>query len=847
MGKLKKGVSEAKRLLSKLSFPERKTNTVAQATAALFAAAKSGNAEGILNMCDAIRSQWRYLAFELRQGPGTGPFCMGPLCGDLDVEVHTQGSLLTSESVLVHILNATANKGKTVLSEAATNGHAHVVALLLQLGCNPHIADRLGGRTPLHYACFFGKAAAISALLDNLPARYQTRAPSGSGRNPGNNGRYLEIKTISGFTALHYCCAGGNVEALHTLLQYEPNIYAASEHASWEYKLAFSRGSTPLHIVAAAAMLPAHCMALAMELLRYYAERSESSDPRSMRDSKGMVPWQVAASTPPPRCATAFAQREQLLRLLHPSTNLNQFFDPSTLVQRRNCVATLASLAASTLREALLEQIQQQQQLLERMRFNDVYKEDPDALSSHASHPVRCDHVSFIKEIGDRAPGDTGREDDEDDDQDMLDRRSTSSSSSWSSEPWSSNSCSTMASSRLPSYVCTPRNVLLQQQQLTASQLQQQQLSALGAQLQRLPRSGALQLEQPSMTESVQGGSVQGNSIVGHSEAASSVCELCMEEEVSRLFITSCQHKVCANCAVSLVQHLSTMPVGCPYCRIPIAGFAAICSQDPSSAGSGFLPMPWTNPPLQDDQQPGDDTRAAQQVQPPNFGGKSLPPVRTPDFSSRSSPAAAARTESDVSAMSMPPPPQPNKATPHVEVDAPPTQGVCSVQLAPQQDDADSDMGAPRLRKYSNMSLPLQLKKQQQQLLQQPGGEAGVGRTRKMSTMSLPPKKNKQGAKDAVSSLRKDSTKSMPQKPDKEAKGDIVPSFFSMAMAPQPEQQGVEGKAAHKRNFSTTSLPPLLGKPESEAEAAPMPNFSTVSMPQMRSPAPLRTQTVGVA
>eukprot|EP00983_Pelagomonas_calceolata_P097002 1158198-Pelagomonas_calceolata.AAC.7 len=81
------------------------------------------------------------------------------------------------------------------------------------------------------------------------------------------------------------------------------------------------------------------------------------------KHTRTCIALQVAAATPPPRCAQALEQREQLLRLLHPSTNLNQFFDPSTLVQRRNCVATLASLAATALREALLQQIQQQQQV----------------------------------------------------------------------------------------------------------------------------------------------------------------------------------------------------------------------------------------------------------------------------------------------------------------------------------------------------------------------------------------------------------------------------------------------------------------------------------------------------
>eukprot|EP00967_Tisochrysis_lutea_P037529 scaffold45108_cov20-Tisochrysis_lutea.AAC.2 len=58
----------------------------------------------------AVRIQWRYLAFELASGPGAGPLCMGPLCGDLNVEVQGQDSLVTSESVLEHILNATTNK-----------------------------------------------------------------------------------------------------------------------------------------------------------------------------------------------------------------------------------------------------------------------------------------------------------------------------------------------------------------------------------------------------------------------------------------------------------------------------------------------------------------------------------------------------------------------------------------------------------------------------------------------------------------------------------------------------------------------------------------------------------------
>eukprot|EP00983_Pelagomonas_calceolata_P085509 1156573-Pelagomonas_calceolata.AAC.4 len=56
MGRLKRGVSSAKRFLSKLSFPERKTNTVSQASAAFFAAAKSGNAESVLNLCDGENS-----------------------------------------------------------------------------------------------------------------------------------------------------------------------------------------------------------------------------------------------------------------------------------------------------------------------------------------------------------------------------------------------------------------------------------------------------------------------------------------------------------------------------------------------------------------------------------------------------------------------------------------------------------------------------------------------------------------------------------------------------------------------------------------------------------------------
>jgi len=41
--------------------------------------------------------------------------------------------------------------------------------------------------------------------------------------------RYVDVRSISGFTPLHYCVAGRHVDAVRTLLSFEPNLTAQNE------------------------------------------------------------------------------------------------------------------------------------------------------------------------------------------------------------------------------------------------------------------------------------------------------------------------------------------------------------------------------------------------------------------------------------------------------------------------------------------------------------------------------------------------------------------------------------------------------------------------------------------
>lgn len=157
--------------------------------------------------------------------------------------------------------------------------------------------------------------------------------------------RYVDAPSLSGFSPLHYAVASGSLATVREVLQYQPNIVSSNLWDAWEYGLDVPPHSTPLHIAAARG-----AGAIALALLRYYAERAEARlcpDPRLPRDGLGRAPWQIAHS----------AKNMYLSRLLNPLLTLDQVFSPEELSPVG--VPTLAFLAAAAHKAGLLASIEQ--------------------------------------------------------------------------------------------------------------------------------------------------------------------------------------------------------------------------------------------------------------------------------------------------------------------------------------------------------------------------------------------------------------------------------------------------------------------------------------------------------
>ena len=86
------------------------------------------------------------------------------------------------------------------------------------------------------------------------------------------------------------------------------------------------------------------------------------------------------------------------------------------------------------------------------------------------------------------------------------------------------------------------------------------------------------------------------------------VCGMCLDDSGKglRLFVTSCTHSLCSNCALQLVQQMGNAFLPCPFCRTPMADFsltrtrvlpaaaaaagAATAQSSSTAAGGGMAP-----------------------------------------------------------------------------------------------------------------------------------------------------------------------------------------------------------------------------------------------------------------
>ncbi|GLC34398.1 hypothetical protein PLESTB_000732700 [Pleodorina starrii] len=238
--------------------------------------------------------------------------------------------------------NMRNNKGQTPLMYAAYSDCPEQVKLLLEQGADPWAGDNCGYRNALHYAAMAGSPACVEALMKHIMPHMLVR----------QGVRYINSRSLSGLTPLHYCVFYGHETALAQLLLYEPNINAASTGESYDTYGSYDIYSTPLHFAALQDSTP-----MSRLLLLHYARRRRLGtllDPRLRVNSAGKLPSQVARS-------------QSLAALLHPAAPLGEVLgregEEALLGLGGGDAAalgppTLAALAAAALRQKLLAAVE---------------------------------------------------------------------------------------------------------------------------------------------------------------------------------------------------------------------------------------------------------------------------------------------------------------------------------------------------------------------------------------------------------------------------------------------------------------------------------------------------------
>ncbi|KAL6751641.1 ankyrin repeat-containing domain protein, partial [Haematococcus lacustris] len=169
-----------------------------------------------------------------------------------------------------HLLRALLNVGnylnQTPLMFAAYHGRDESLRLLLKMGADPWAADRCGRRTALHYACRKGHAVCVRALLD-----WVHQEPSLVARECC---KYVDVRTASGYTPLHFAVAADSVPCLRSLLAYGATHHFYNFYSADDFWISCPPKTTPLHL---AALLGLDNVALA--LLRHHLDTDQAACP----------------------------------------------------------------------------------------------------------------------------------------------------------------------------------------------------------------------------------------------------------------------------------------------------------------------------------------------------------------------------------------------------------------------------------------------------------------------------------------------------------------------------------------------------------------------------------------
>eukprot|EP00798_Chlamydomonas_sp_ICE-L_P021040 gene21040-27910_t len=180
---------------------------------------------------------------------------------------------------LVNLLNGL---DQTPLMFAAYHGREEVMILLLENGADPWIIDRCGGRNALHYVCMKDHPQCVRVLIEYIDPCDRVI----------NGTRYVNSRSVSGCSALHFALAANSVPCVVALLAYNAHLDVVNGYEGEEFWINCAKESTPLHV--AALIGAVDCV---KAILQYYILKKDALDlidPRVWLDVRMRTPQMVA-------------------------------------------------------------------------------------------------------------------------------------------------------------------------------------------------------------------------------------------------------------------------------------------------------------------------------------------------------------------------------------------------------------------------------------------------------------------------------------------------------------------------------------------------------------------------
>jgi len=146
----------------------------------------------------------------------------------------------------LRLANARNARGQTPLMLAAgAAGGLDCVRLLLEAGADPFATDCCGGRTALFYAACSDGADSAALLLEATRggALPEPAFPNGPAT------ALVDVRMLTGFTALHVAVVADARAVLRVMLRAQPRLVTPTLFGSYDF-ITCPRGTTPMHLAA---------------------------------------------------------------------------------------------------------------------------------------------------------------------------------------------------------------------------------------------------------------------------------------------------------------------------------------------------------------------------------------------------------------------------------------------------------------------------------------------------------------------------------------------------------------------------------------------------------------------